>query len=412
MLPTLTIPSVAPPPQRGSEPASGPAAEGEGNDAFADALQRAQGEPKPAAANESRSKMSKSTDSQARPTRQVQAKSPAREAVQQPADDAESGDAAGCAEVSESSAGAAASRAPETREETTTTSLAPPPIAIDATMAPQGVIETHNRGERPRAADSEDPDLASDDRAPLSRASARSGGAHDLRAGPSTSGRATPQNESVTGRDTAAIAMPLHAAPEHAVADAASTTMANQRVSTFDRQGVEPSATPQAATLLVREMNSAAAAPGTEAKLPQTTLHAAIDEPGFGAALGSQVSLWVRDGVQEARLQLHPAEMGPVTVQIALDGQAAHVDFIAAVAATRDSIEQSLPALAAALRESGFTLAGGGVSSNASQGGSDERRQRAGVGHGNRSRADAGADESASVSAPRRWTRSLLDVYA
>ena len=125
-------------------------------------------------------------------------------------------------------------------------------------------------------------------------------------------------------------------------------------------------------------MNGATAAPGTESKLPQATLHAAIDEPGFGAALGTQVSVWVRDGVQEARLQLHPAELGPVTVQIALEGQAAHVDFTAAVAATRESIEQSLPALAAALRESGFTLAGGGVSSHAGHSG-DARRERAGA---------------------------------
>jgi flagellar hook-length control protein FliK len=412
MLPTLTIPNVAAPPQRGSEPANSPAAEGEGNDAFADALQRAQGEPKPAAASESRSKTSKSTDSHARSTRQAQAKGPAREAAQQPAGDAESADAAGCAEASESSVGATASRTPETREETTATSLAPPPaFAIDATLAPRAAIEAHRSG-RPRAADSEDPDLAIDDRAPFSRANARSGGAHDLRGGPSTSGRPTPQNESATGRDTAAIAMPLHAALEHALADAASTTAANQRVPTFDRQAAESSAAPLPATLLVREMNSAAAAPGTDAKLPQITLHAAIDEPGFGAALGSQVSLWVRDGVQEARLQLHPAELGPVTVQIALDGQAAHVDFTAAVAATRDSIEQSLPALAAALRESGFTLAGGGVSSHAGQGGGDERRQRAGAGHGNRSRADDGADDGPLLSAPRRWTRSLLDVYA
>jgi hypothetical protein len=71
-----------------------------------------------------------------------------------------------------------------------------------------------------------------------------------------------------------------------------------------------------------------------------------------------------------------------------------------------------LPALAASLRESGFTLAGGGVSSNASHGGGDERRQRAGAGHGNRSRAVVGDHDGPSVSAPRRWTRSLLDVYA
>src|SRR5262249_44714544 len=143
------------------------------------------------------------------------------------------------------------------------------------------------------------------------------------------------------------------------------------------------------------------------------TLHAAIDEPGFGAVVGQQVALWVRDGVQEARLQLHPAELGPVSVQIALQGQAAHVDFTAAVAATREPIEQSLPALAAALRESGFTLAGGGVSSGSPRGGDAQHDGSSTTPTSNRSRGDAGIEATHAVtSAPRRWTRSLVDVYA
>jgi len=117
--------------------------------------------------------------------------------------------------------------------------------------------------------------------------------------------------------------------------------------------------------------------------------------------------------VQEARLQLHPAELGPVTVHIALEGQAANVDFTAAVAATRESIEQSLPALAAALRESGFTLTGGGVASHGGQGGTGEgRRERAAADHAQGSRNDDGVDTPHPANAPRRWTRSLLDVYA
>jgi flagellar hook-length control protein FliK len=183
------------------------------------------------------------------------------------------------------------------------------------------------------------------------------------------------------------------------------------RAPTFERQPAEPSTTLLAAPPLPRETSGAAAA-GTESKLPQATVHTAIDEPGFGAAIGTQVALWVRDGVQEARLQLHPAELGPVTVQIALEGQSAHVEFTAAVAATRDSIEQSLPALAAALRESGFTLTGGGVSSQAGQSSGEGRRERAGPGSGDRSHTDAGVDTGHAVAEPRRWTRSLLDIYA
>ena len=53
--------------------------------------------------------------------------------------------------------------------------------------------------------------------------------------------------------------------------------------------------------------------------------------------------------------------MGPVTVKIVLDGNQARVDFSADMATTRSAIEASLPALAAALHDSGLTLTGGGV---------------------------------------------------
>jgi flagellar hook-length control protein FliK len=144
----------------------------------------------------------------------------------------------------------------------------------------------------------------------------------------------------------------------------------------------------------------------------EASLRAAPDEAGFAPAFGAQVALWVKDGVQEARLQLHPAELGPVTVQIALDGQAAHIDFTAAVAATRESIEQSLPALAAALRESGFTLAGGGVFGRSGQGANDSR-ERAPEGRGPRgmSAVGAGGTEEMAPLQPRRG-RSLVDLYA
>ena len=87
-----------------------------------------------------------------------------------------------------------------------------------------------------------------------------------------------------------------------------------------------------------------------------------IDSPDFAQAFGVQVSVLARDGVHEAQLQLNPAEMGPVSVQIAMDGERAHIDFGAQAAATRAAIEASLPELAAALRDAGLTLSGGGVS--------------------------------------------------
>ena len=85
----------------------------------------------------------------------------------------------------------------------------------------------------------------------------------------------------------------------------------------------------------------------------------------FRAALGAQVSYFARSGVQQAELHLHPAEMGPVSIQIVLDGQQAQVNFGADSAQTRQLIESGMPELAGALRDAGLTLTGGGVSQHA-----------------------------------------------
>jgi flagellar hook-length control protein FliK len=144
----------------------------------------------------------------------------------------------------------------------------------------------------------------------------------------------------------------------------------------------------------------------SEARLPHPP-----HSPAFAAALGQQVSLWIRHGVQQAVLQLNPAELGPVSIHIALDGARAHVDFTAPHAATRAALEGSLPVLAGALRDSGLTLAGGGVF--------DRPREQAGgngqtpAWSGDTPRADGRRDESPLLpppSVPRR--RGVVDLVA
>ena len=102
-------------------------------------------------------------------------------------------------------------------------------------------------------------------------------------------------------------------------------------------------------------------ATGPHAAPVEARIAVPLDSPTFAPALGAQISLFARDGVQTARLQLNPAEMGPIAVQIAVDGNAARIDFQADRAATREVIEASLPALAGALQDAGLTLTGGGV---------------------------------------------------
>jgi flagellar hook-length control protein FliK len=60
--------------------------------------------------------------------------------------------------------------------------------------------------------------------------------------------------------------------------------------------------------------------------------------------------------------------MGPVSVQIQLDGQTAVVHLGAEQAHTRQALEQALPQLASQLSEAGLTLTGGGVFEHTQQG--------------------------------------------
>jgi len=162
---------------------------------------------------------------------------------------------------------------------------------------------------------------------------------------------------------------------------------------------------------------SLAPAPGAVADIaaPAAVVVAApVTAPDFAQELGLKLSLLVRDGVQQAELHLNPAEMGPVSVQIVMDGTQARVDFGADMAATRQAIEAGLPELASALRDAGFTLAGGGVSQHAggrgdgsdSNAGGDPARHR-GIG-----KVSADAVQRVGVAARRIVTAGGVDLFA
>jgi flagellar hook-length control protein FliK len=162
--------------------------------------------------------------------------------------------------------------------------------------------------------------------------------------------------------------------------------------------------------------SSVAGAPAEvrDAAPPATPLALAtpIDSPDFAAALGVQVSVLARDGVQQAELHLHPVETGPVSIRIEVDGTNARIDFGADLAATRHAIEQGLPELASALRDAGLTLAGGGVSQHA---GSRPRSDADGSDAAARTQAPVAATSPAAAPAravPRRIAAGGVDLYA
>jgi flagellar hook-length control protein FliK len=150
----------------------------------------------------------------------------------------------------------------------------------------------------------------------------------------------------------------------------------------------------------------ATTAPPFEARLAAT-----IDSPTFAPALAHQITWLAGEGVQHARLTLNPVEMGPLAVKIALDGTQARIDFSADMPATRAAIEASLPTLAAALNDSGLTLAGGGVFDGQARRGTPDPRHAQPASpseSGDRVDADAGARASTTV----RASRGLVDLVA
>ncbi|RQP25253.1 flagellar hook-length control protein FliK [Piscinibacter terrae] len=172
----------------------------------------------------------------------------------------------------------------------------------------------------------------------------------------------------------------------------------------------------------VREAGAAGHVGGVHSPIRQEVVSSApvavdvptpVTSPDFPETLGVQVSVLARDGVQHAELHLNPAEMGPISVQIALDGTRAQVDFGADSMTTRQIIESGLPELASALRDAGFTLAGGGVSQHsASQGQGDRDGSRQGGSNGSR-RISGPAETAAPVRrATVKMSQGGVDLYA
>lgn len=164
--------------------------------------------------------------------------------------------------------------------------------------------------------------------------------------------------------------------------------------------------------------------PSNAPRHESATLPTPFGHADFSQALADKVSLWVNtartDGPMTAELHLNPADMGPIQVKIALEGQSAQVDFAAAAAETRKAIEASLSALSSALSDVGLNLTGGGVSSQTAQ---QSFGQQSAPSDGARGVSSASSAASASedegdaafmrgVSAPRAGRPGGLDLYA
>jgi len=157
----------------------------------------------------------------------------------------------------------------------------------------------------------------------------------------------------------------------------------------------------------------------------QATLAMPPQAPTFAPALGHQIDVWMKGGVQHAEVQLSPQDLGPIRVKIEMDGAQARVQMSADVQSTRDALQQAMPQLSEQLGQVGLSLSGGGVSdqpafqqaqaqANGGFGGQGGGNGRSGGGHGGPADKSGGLEDIAAASAARQMAqrRGLLDTYA
>jgi flagellar hook-length control protein FliK len=165
---------------------------------------------------------------------------------------------------------------------------------------------------------------------------------------------------------------------------------------------------------------------GTQAPPPappaQATLPMPPHAPTFAPALGHQLDMWMKGGVQHAEVQLSPQDLGPIRVKIEMDGAQTRVQMSADVQSTRDALQQAMPQLSEQLGQVGISLTGGGVSDQPTfqqsqaqaQANAGGRGGNGRPGHGGPGAGHGGVEDIAAASAARQLAqrRGLLDTYA
>jgi flagellar hook-length control protein FliK len=162
------------------------------------------------------------------------------------------------------------------------------------------------------------------------------------------------------------------------------------------------------AAALQQLTTNAAGASNDAGPVPSLRVHADVDSGEFPQSLADRVSFMVDNGWSNAKLQVNPPQLGPIELQIAVQGDHAQVIMSTHSAVTRDALESSAPKLREMLSSQGFTQVNVDVSQRSFQ----ERSAYSPPYAWTPSSADSAAPAAASSSAAPRVPLGVLDAYA
>ena len=156
----------------------------------------------------------------------------------------------------------------------------------------------------------------------------------------------------------------------NAVREAVQAALANQASSRDLKQFLQQNWNHQAAS------SSVSVSDGAEAQtvpflqtladnvtvMPSARIQVPVGQPGWGQAVGSQIAWFVSQNISAASLRLNPQHLGPLEMQVSLDGDQASISFTSQQGLVRDALESSVPRLREMLSENGLNLVNVNVS--------------------------------------------------
>jgi len=86
------------------------------------------------------------------------------------------------------------------------------------------------------------------------------------------------------------------------------------------------------------------------------TMTSSLGEPGWDGEFLGRINILVKGGIQEAKIQLSPPEMGRLEIKVSTEGDSAKIMFAVDSVAAREAIEQAMPRLRELLEQGGLQL--------------------------------------------------------
>jgi flagellar hook-length control protein FliK len=157
--------------------------------------------------------------------------------------------------------------------------------------------------------------------------------------------------------------------------------------------------------------NWAAGGPVAATSTPTLQVHASVDSDEFSQGLADRVSWMVNSGVNNAKLQVNPPQLGPIELSISVQGNQAQVSMTTHSAVTRDALEASSPQLREMLGAQGFGQVSVDISQRSFQDRSAYTPPYDRASSGDRGAAATPAVAATAASTPRS-SLGALDAYA